>query len=189
MLENLYFQAYLLDPSSRDWKLGLGLAQSLMAQEKFPESANLIGTLIEENPNDKQLWLQQTNAYLAMERKDDAIVNLESLRLKGMADEANLNLLGNLHMDLLSREEVDEDKRASLVTEARTNYQLAARIETVSYAANLALGQMLVRERRYPDALVHLQLALGLKNSESLAQYTSRVRRAADRLEDKKKSS
>ncbi|MEX1049736.1 MAG: tetratricopeptide repeat protein [Akkermansiaceae bacterium] len=293
--ENAYRQAYLLDPSSRDWKLGL--AQSLMAQEKFPEAVNLIGTLIEENPNDKQLWLQQTNGYLAMERKDDAIVNLESLRLKGIADEANLNLLGNLHMDgnepqlallaylgamekstaldiprtlksarilidygspekagefierirakagdklptvdktalllaevrvsqginqldrtgalldelvqmnpvdgevllelgrhkdLLSREEVDEDKRASLVTEARTNYQLAARMEAVSYAANLALGQMLVRERRYPEALVHLQLALGVKNSESLVQYTSRVRRAADRLEDKKKSS
>jgi hypothetical protein len=34
-----------------------------------------------------------------MERKDEAIVNLEILRLKGLADEANLNLLGNLHMD------------------------------------------------------------------------------------------
>lgn len=290
--ENAYRHAYLLDPSSRDWKLGL--AQALMAQEKFPEAANLIATLIEENPNDKQLWLQQTNAFLAMERKEDAIVNLESLRLKGIAEEANLNLLGNLYMDgnqpqlallaylaamekssvldipralksarilndygspekaeafiarirdkagdklaapdqtalllaearvsqslnqqqrtgalldelvqlnpadgevllelarhkdRLSREEKDEDKHASLVTEAKTHYQLAARNDAVAYAANLALGQMLVRERRYPDALVHLQLALGLKKSESLEQYTSRVRRAADRVEDKK---
>lgn len=290
--ENAYRQAYLLDSSSRDWKLGL--AQSLMAQEKFPESANLIGTLIEENPNDKQLWLQQTNAYLAMDRKDDAIVNLESLRLKGVADESNLNLLGNLYMDRgepqlalqaylaatdkattlnipralksarilndygspekaqafierirtkagntlaaadntallltevrvsqalkqpdrtgtllnqlveinpadgevllelgrhkdqLSRDEADDDKRAALVTEARTHYQLAARIESVGYPANLALGQMLVRERRYTEALTHLQAALTLKKSESLEQYTSRVRRAADRAEDKK---
>ncbi|MDP3852056.1 MAG: tetratricopeptide repeat protein [Luteolibacter sp.] len=290
--ENAYRQAYLLDASSRDWKLGL--AQALMTQEKFPEAANLIGTLIEENPNDKQLWLQQTNAYLAMERKDDAIVNLETLRLKGIADEANLNLLGNLHMDrnepqlallsylaamdkatvldipralksarilndygfpdkaeqfiarirsktgdklpsahltallltevrvsqskneaertgtllkqlvelnpadgevlvelgrhkdLLSRDEADEEKRAALVNEARTSYQLAARIEAVAYQAHLALGQMLVRERRYPEALTHLQAALNLRKSESLEQYTSRVRRAADRVEDKK---
>jgi tetratricopeptide (TPR) repeat protein len=291
--ENAYRQAYLLDASSRDWKLGL--AQALMAQEKYPEAANLLGTLIEENPNDRQLWLQQTNALLAMERKDEAIVNLEALRLKGIADEANLNLLGNLHMDRnepqlallaylaamdkattldvrralksarilndygfpdkaeqfiarirvksgdqlppadltalllaevrvaeakgetgrkgallnqllelnpadgevllelarhkdqLSRDEQDEETRAALVAEARTNYQLAARIESAAYPSNLALGQMLVRERRYSEALTHLQSALNLKKSESLEQYLSRVRRAADRLEDKEK--
>lgn len=291
--ENAYRQACLLDASSRDWKLGL--AQALMAQEKYPEAANLLGTLIEENPNDRQLWLQQTNALLAMERKDEAIVNLEALRLKGIADEANLNLLGNLHMDRnepqlallaylaamdkattldvrralksarilndygfpdkaeqfiarirvksgdqlppadltalllaevrvaeakgetgrkgallnqllelnpadgevllelarhkdqLSRDEQDEETRAALVAEARTNYQLAARIESAAYPSNLALGQMLVRERRYSEALTHLQSALNLKKSESLEQYLSRVRRAADRLEDKEK--
>jgi tetratricopeptide (TPR) repeat protein len=291
--ENAYRQAYLLDASSRDWKLGL--AQALMAQEKNAEAANLIGTLIEENPNDRQLWLQQTNAWLAMERKDEAIVNLEALRLKGIADEANLNLLGNLHMDRnepqlallaylaamdkastldvqralksarilndygfpdkaeqmtsrirvrggdqlaqadltalllaetriaqtkgdaaktdellaqllelnpangevlleaarhkdqLSRSEADEEKRAALVTEARTNYQLAARQEQSAYPANLALGQMLVRERRYQEALTHLQAALNLKKSESLDQYVSRVRRAADRVVDREK--
>jgi tetratricopeptide (TPR) repeat protein len=289
--ENAYRQAYLLDASSRDWKLGL--AQALMAQEKYPEAANLIGTLIEENPNDRQLWLQQTNAWLAMDRKEEAIVNLEALRLKGIADEANLNLLGNLHMDRnepqlallaylaamdkataldvpralksarilndygfpdkaeqfiarirvksgdqlppadltalllaevrvaeskgeterksallnqllelnpadgevllelarhkdqLSRDEADEEKRTALVAEARTNYQLAARVESAAYPANLALGQMLVRERRYTEALTHLQTALNLKKSESLEQYLSRVRRAADRLEDR----
>lgn len=291
--ENAYRQAYLLDPASRDWKLGL--AQALMAQEKFPEAANLIGTLIEENPTDKQLWLQQTNAYLAMERKDQAIINLEALRLKGIADESNLNLLGNLHMDrnepqlallaylaatdkatvfnverslksarilsdygfpdraseflskirpklgatpakadqvaflltevrvaqakndngrvgeclaqlqelepakgeimlelarhldLKAREESDETQRSKFIQEAKTNYQLAVKTEAVAYQAHLALGQMLVRERRYTEALPSLQAALGLKKSESLEQYVSRVRRASDRQEDKEK--
>lgn len=289
--ENAYRQAYLLDPASRDWKLGL--AQALMAQEKFAEASNLIATLIEENPNDKQLWLQQTNALLAMDRKDEAAVNLEVLRLKGLADESNLNLLGNLYMDrnepqlalyaylaameksekfdivrtlksakilsdygypdkadkfvseirkkagdailpddkaklmltevaiarakqeidrvgslldqllemrptdgevllevarhkdMLSRDEPDEKKRAALVVEARTNYQLAAPIEAVAYSANLSLGQMLVRERRYLEAMPHLQAALAIKKSDSLEQYVSRVRRAADRQEDR----
>ena len=291
--ENAYRQAYLLDSSSRDWKLGL--AQALMAQDKFAESANLIGSLIEESPNDKQLWLQQTNAYLAMERKDEAAVNLEILRHKGLADEANLNLLGNLyldrnepqlalyaylgaiekaptlnvanalksarilsdygfpdkaeallakarakaadslsqsdqremllvevriaraknetdrvsglldklvgleptngevllemarHNDLQSRDEEDEEKHGKLVQEARTHYQLAIRSEPVAYQANLGLGQMLVRERRYPDALPYLQAALQLKKSDSLEQYASRVRRAADRQSDREK--
>ncbi|QTN31460.1 tetratricopeptide repeat protein [Akkermansiaceae bacterium] len=291
--ENAYRQAYLLDPNSRDWKLGL--AQALMAQDKFLEASSLIGSLIEENPNEKQLWLQQTNALLAMERKDEAAVNLEVLRLKGLADESNLNLLGNLYMDrnepqlalyaylaamdksdeldiprtlksakilsdygypdkaddfisqvrkkagekiseegkvslmltevsvaqakrqpdrveglliqlialqptngevllelarhkdLISRDEEDGEKRAELVVEARTNYQLAARIESVAYPANLGLGQMLVRERRYVEALPNLQAALALKKSDSLEQYASRVRRAADRQEDRAK--
>lgn len=287
--ENAYRQAYLLDPASRDWKLGL--AQSLLAQDKHLEAANLIGTLIEENPNDKQLWLQQVNAYLAMDNKEEAAVNLEILRFKGLADESNLKLLGNLYMDrdepqlalfaylgaiekaadfdvsqalqsariltdygypdkaetflsrirekggaglstadqsnllltevriartmnqlgrvgtilaelvdldpangevllefarhndTLAREETDDTQRESLVAEARVNYQLAIAIPEVAYSANLGYGQMLVREQRYGEALSHLQAALNLKKSDSLEQYVSRVRRAADRQE------
>lgn len=289
--ENAYRQAYLLESSSRDWKLGL--AQALMAQEKFAEAASLIDTLIRGNPNDKQLWLQQTNAYLAMDRKDEAAVNLEILRHKGLADEANLNLLGNLYMDraepqlalyaylaaiekstsfdaaralksarilndygfpdkaeeflvkiraklgdkpskadetalLLTEvkvaqtnretarvgeilkhlleldpvngevllemarhlsqksvDEADDEKRGALVQEARTNFQLAVKNDAVAYQANLGLGQMFVRERRHTDAMPVLEAALALKKSESLEQYVSRVRRAADRQKQK----
>lgn len=289
--ENAYRQAYLLDASSRDWKLGL--AQALMAQEKYAEAASLLDTLIAANANDKQLWLQQTNAYLAMDRKEEAAVNLEIIRHKGLADEANLNLLGNLYMDRgepqlalyaylaaidkattfdveralksarilndygfpekaaeflvkiraklgdkpstadetsllltevrvaqskneaarvgeilnqlleldpvngevllemarhLSQQSTDEEnseKRGKLVQEARTNFQLALKNESVAYQANLGLGQMLVRERRYTEAMPVLETALGLKKSESLEQYVSRVRRAADRQKQK----
>lgn len=287
--ENAYRHAYLLDDSSRDWKLGL--AQALIAQQKFAEGASLIGTLIEENANDKQLWLQQTNAYLAMERKKEATVNLEILRFKGLADESNLNLLGNLYMDDsepqlalfaylaaidkateldveramksarilndygfpkkaeafiakirekvgdepdkevavslmltevrvaqtkeetkrvgellaellkldpangqvllemarhqagLARDEEDEERRAAIVAEAKTNYELAMRDDDkdIAYSSNLGLGQMYVRERRYQDAMPPLERALSIKRSESLEQYVSRVRRAADR--------
>ncbi len=289
--ENAYRQAYLLDANSRDWKLGL--SQSLLAQDKFAEAASLLGSLIEENPDDKQLWLQQTNAYLGMERKEDAAINLEILRFKGLADEANLNLLGNLymdrsepqlalfaymaaidkavtldvpralksakiltdygfpdkaatfvqkiraklgtavppgqktmlmltevriaqaqkqparvgallndlmqsdptngevllelgkHFDQLAKDEADEDKRGKLIQDARTNYQLAVRSPAVAYHANLGLGQMYVREKRYVEALPLLETALNLKKSDSLDQYTSRVRRAADRQRQK----
>ncbi|OYV04505.1 MAG: hypothetical protein CFE26_16530, partial [Verrucomicrobiales bacterium VVV1] len=285
--ENAYRQAYLLDANSRDWKLGL--SQSLLAQDKFAEAASLLGSIIEENPNDKQLWLQQTNAFLGMERKEDAAINLEILRFKGLADEANLNLLGNLYMDRsepqlalfaymaaidkatvldvpralksakiltdygfpdkastfvqkirsklganvpagqkttllltemriaqaqkkletvekllneliqddptngevllelakhsdqLAKNEQDESKRGVLIQNARTNYQLALRNPIVAYQANLGLGQMYVREKRYVEALPLLEAALNLKKSESLDQYTSKVRRAADR--------
>lgn len=95
--ENAYRQAYLLDPKSRDWKTGL--AQALMQQDKHEEATSMFGALIAENPNDRQLWLQQANALLAREEKLEAAVNLEVLRRKGLATEADLNLLGNLYMD------------------------------------------------------------------------------------------
>lgn len=290
--ENAYRQACLLDSGSRDWKLGL--AQSLVAQEKFAEAASLIDTLIAANANDKQLWLQQTNAYLAMDRKQEAAVNLEILRLKGLADESNLNLLGNIYMDRnepqlalyaymaaiekatefnieralksarilndygfpdkaaqflvkirakigddpgsdtqtavlltevrvaqtmgedgrvgellaklleidpvngevllemarhqagVAKSESDEEARCDLVEKAKTNYQLAAKHDDVAYHAHLGLGQMLVRESRYLDAMAALETALSLKKSDSLSQYVSRVRRAADREQQRK---
>lgn len=95
--ENAYRQAYLLDPKSRDWKTGL--AQALMQQDKYEEATAMFGALIAENPNDRQLWMQQANALLAREQKLEAAVNLEVLRRKGLATEADLNLLGNLYLD------------------------------------------------------------------------------------------
>ncbi len=288
--ENAYRQAYLLDPNSRDWKLGL--AQALISQEKHAEAVSMIGTLLRENPNDKALWLQQASSYLAMEKKEDAIFNLEIMHRKGLADENSLTLLGNLHMDagepsmalvayraalaqakspdvdkilkstrILSdygapeqadelvtslrahdkalseddklaialtevkiaralgdkprisqvletllaarpadpevllevardkdqraREMEDGDARDELLREARTHFQLAARSEKTAYPANLGLGQLYVREKRYEEALPVLEAALQEKRSESLEQYVSRVRRASDRIKQR----
>ncbi len=286
--ENAYRQAYLIDPEARDWKLGM--AQALLQQDKNAEAASMFGILIKENQQDKQLWMRQTAAYLAMDRKDEAILNLETLRLMKLVDESNLTLLGNLYMDqgqaklaltayseaialsktlnltqalksakilndygftndatalinkirnsgntltleeriqleltdvkiarslnqtervgqllqgllsdsptnaevllemakhcdLLSRDEQDEQKKGKLSNDAKTHYMLAIGIgsESTAYPANLSYGQMLVRESRTLDALPYLEKALSLKKSESLEQYVSRVRRAADR--------
>lgn len=291
--ENAYRQAYLLDPGSKDWKLGL--AQALIQQEKLAEATAMLGTLIEEFPEDGQLWLQQTNALLGQERKMEAAVNLEVLRMKGLAGESELNLLGNLYMDQdepqlalfaylaamdkskdldvartlksarilndygypekadafvqrvrsrgagsLSEEdkveldlvevqiartagemgrvgellkkladrdptngevllelgkhydsqakvEEDEGKKGTLLMEAKTQLQLAAgdEEENVSYGANLALGQLFVRELQYVKAMPYLERALEVKPSENLKGYVGKVRRAADRQQQR----
>jgi tetratricopeptide (TPR) repeat protein len=284
--ENCYRNASVLDPSNKDWQLGL--AQSLMMQEKFAEASAALDTLIKANPNDKQLWMQQVNALLSQEKKIEAALILETLQLKGMADESNLHLLGNIyldqaqpelalnaysaalkassqinvaqalkaarimndlshpdqaanlltrireanpklttedriqldltdakiaraqkqndratdilkklsaaapanadvlletakHYDILAREEADEDQRKKFLAEAKTQYQLAIGFESTAYPANLSYGQMLVRDGRALEALPYIEKALSLKKSDSLEQYTSRVRRAADR--------
>jgi uncharacterized protein HemY len=89
------------------------------------------------------------------------------------------------HLSQQAVDEQDSEKRGTLVQEARTNYQLALKSDAVAYQANLGLGQMLVRERRYTEAMPVLETALELKKSESLEQYVSRVRRASDRQKQK----
>jgi len=285
--ENAYRQAYLLDPDSRDWKLGL--SQTLIQQGKMEEATSLLGTLIDEYPEDRELWLQQTNSLLAQDKKMEAAVNLEVLRMKGLASEYELTLLGNLYMDQeepqlalyaytaamnkgdkldvdrslnaarilndygypdkaevfvvqirskagsslsdseltalelveakiaesagdlarvgevleglvkrdptngevltelgnyygsMAKTEENEERRTELIRDAKTNLQIAAGIEESAYAGNLALGQLLVRERQYIKAMPALDKALELKPGDSLKNYVSRVRRAADR--------
>jgi len=289
--ENAYRQAYLLDPDNRDWKLGL--AQSLIQQEKFPEATALFDSLLQQYPEDRELWLQQTNALLAQERKLDAAVNLEVLRMKGLAGESELTLLGNLYMDqeepqlalfayLAAMESSDtldiaktlksarilndygfpdkaeafveevrarkggsltDDERTELqlvevqiarsagdldrvgdlledlserdpanaevqlelgkhydqlaklaeeeeqkdeyLIQAKTKLQIASGMEEVAYDANMALGQLFVRERQYVKAMPHLERAEQLKPSENLKSYVSKVRRAADRQQQR----
>ncbi len=285
--ENAYRQAYLIDPNSRDWKLGL--AQTLLMQDKYEDAASMFGILIKENSQDRQLWMRQTSAYLAMEKFDEAIINLEMMRLLGLADEKSLVLLGNIyidqtqprlaldafadamsratqfdvaqalksakilndngnpkeagemlqkirakagdkitpadrlaldltavkiarnnnqpdvvgsilarllqdnptnpdilletarHYDQCAKIETDEDKIRKHIGEAKTNYMLAMQHDATAYAANLGYGQLLIRDNRALEALPFIEKALSLKKTESLEQYASRVRRAADR--------
>lgn len=285
--ENAYRQAYLIDPNSRDWKLGL--AQTLLMQDKYEDAASMFGILIKENSQDRQLWMRQTSAYLAMEKFDEAIINLEMMRLLDLADEKSLVLLGNIyidqtqprlaldafadamsratqfdvaqalksakilndngnpkeagemlqkirakagdkitpadrlaldltevkiarnnnqpdvvgsilarllqdnptnpdilletarHYDQCAKNETDEDKIRKHIGEAKTNYMLAMQHDATAYAANLGYGQLLIRDNRALEALPFIEKALSLKKTESLEQYASRVRRAADR--------
>jgi tetratricopeptide (TPR) repeat protein len=85
------------------------------------------------------------------------------------------------HFDQLARDQADEQERAKLNNEAKTHYLLAVENEITAYPANLGYGQMLVRDGRTIDALPYLEKSLSLKKSDSLEQYVSRVRRAADR--------
>lgn len=289
--ENAYRQAYLLDPDSKDWKLGL--VQSLIQQEKLEEATALLGTLIERFPEDKQLWLQQTQALLGQEKKMQAAVNLEILRMKGLAEEPDLTLLGNLYMDqeepqlalfaylaaiekskelnvaqalksakilndygfpekadqfvrrvrslagdslseedrvavrlvevgiartaedldrvgslledlvardpangevllelgkhydTLAKLEEDDEKRRELLAEAKTRLQIAAGMDEVAYGASLALGQLFVREKQYLDGLPRVERALELKPGDNLKSYVAKVRRAADRQQQR----
>lgn len=94
--ESAYRMAIMFDPETKDWKLGL--AQSLLEQEKTGDVIALMNRIIAEKPDDAQFWMFQTNAYLQEERLKDAAVNLEMVKLLGEASVSNLELLGNLYL-------------------------------------------------------------------------------------------
>jgi hypothetical protein len=88
--------------------------------------------------------------------------------------------------DQNAKNESNEDALRKHIGEAKTNYLLAMQYDTTAYAANLGYGQLLIRDNRALDALPYIEKALSLKKSESLEQYASRVRRAADREKARK---
>jgi tetratricopeptide (TPR) repeat protein len=95
--EQAYRQAILQQPDTRDWKLGL--AQALLALEKYADAVALFGSLIDEDPKDVTAWKLQANAYIGLDRPRDAAVNLETIRMLGKADSASLVLLGDIYMN------------------------------------------------------------------------------------------
>lgn len=94
--ETAYRKAIMLNAEAQDWQNGL--AQALIAQEKFEEAASLLGVLVEASPNNRDLYLQQTKALIQLEKMQDAATTLEVLRMRGLAQESDLTLLGNLYI-------------------------------------------------------------------------------------------
>lgn len=93
--EAAFRQAYLLKPDEKDWKIGL--AQALLAKEDWAQAAAMMQTLIDESPDDAMMWMQQANCFIQMNQVMRAAENYEILRLKGLADEAALNQLGDIY--------------------------------------------------------------------------------------------
>ncbi|MGC6425438.1 MAG: tetratricopeptide repeat protein [Akkermansiaceae bacterium] len=95
--ETAFRQAYLLNPKNPQWKLGL--AQSLLSQEKWSEASVMLQALIDEAPEKALLWKQQANCFVQMDEILRAAENFEILRLKGLADADTLTKLGDIYVN------------------------------------------------------------------------------------------
>jgi len=95
--ESAYRQAMLLDPKYRDWKMGL--ARSFFRQERYGEAAALTGYLLQEEPDDANLWKLQANAYLGLERPLDAAKNYEFVDQLGASTYETLTMLGDIYVN------------------------------------------------------------------------------------------
>jgi tetratricopeptide (TPR) repeat protein len=95
--ESAYRMAVLLDPATIDWKVGL--ATSVLKQERYAEAVALFDGLISDNPNRADLWLYQANAYIGLSQPLKAAVNYELVDRLGGSTVSSLNKLGDIYVN------------------------------------------------------------------------------------------
>jgi tetratricopeptide (TPR) repeat protein len=95
--ESSYRNAVLLQPDLLDWKVGL--AQTLLKQQKHADAAALCGELLERYPDRTDLWLLQAGAYVGMGQPLKAAENYEILRRMGKGTVASLATLGDIYVN------------------------------------------------------------------------------------------
>jgi tetratricopeptide (TPR) repeat protein len=95
--ESAYRMAILLDPATRDWKLGL--AKSFFKQKRFADAVALTGDLIAETPDAADLWLLQANAYVGLGQAMKAAQNYEVVDRLGKTTVDSLNMLGDIYIN------------------------------------------------------------------------------------------
>lgn len=93
--EAAYRNALLLDPQNTEWRLGL--ARSVVRQEKYEEAAALLKVLIERFPERSEFWLLQANAYLGMKQPLRAAENFEVVARMDKATPETMYVLGDIY--------------------------------------------------------------------------------------------
>jgi tetratricopeptide (TPR) repeat protein len=95
--ETAFRQALLLEPENASWRIGL--ARSVVKQEKFEEAVALLAVLIEREPERSEYWLLQANAFLGMKQPLRAAENLEMIAMLGKASAESFALLGDIYLN------------------------------------------------------------------------------------------
>ncbi len=184
--EAAYRMAILLAPDTLDWKRGL--AMSFFNQQRYAETAAVCESLLEENPDDIDLWKLQANAYIGMDEPLKAAYNFEMVDSMGKSSFEILATLGDIYINQ-ERYEVgldaylralkrfpdaapDQPIRAARVLAARGAQQetqtLLARIEQVH-------GENLEKEQRRDLLMLQARTAILQDQAEKHEELLLRV--------------
>ena len=95
--ESAYRMALVLQPAAVDWKMGL--VRALLKEGKADEVIALCDEMIAADPNKTELWLLQSNAFIAKKDYLRAATNLEMLARAGTASAQDLTRLGDIYLN------------------------------------------------------------------------------------------
>ncbi len=94
--ETAYREAILLDPTVKDWQLGL--AKTLLSQQKYQEAIAVLDEILLQEPESDVVWINQANAYLGLDEPETAVANHEIIDRLGKSTAETLELMGNIYM-------------------------------------------------------------------------------------------
>lgn len=94
--ESAYREAILLDPSVKDWQVGL--AKSLLQQQKWDEAIAVLEQILVEEPENEILWSSAANAYLGKNDPETAVAIQEIVDRLGKATPDTLLFMGNIYL-------------------------------------------------------------------------------------------
>lgn len=95
-----YQHAFALEPENPQWHQGLLAA--LSQAKMYPSAKALLRELINKNPNNTQLWLNQAALELEQENFQQALVSIEMAIALGDTDKRNIAMAAQLHLHLNS---------------------------------------------------------------------------------------
>ena len=98
--ESAFRMAILLDPSTKDWQMGL--ARAFFDLKRWDDAIALTGNMLESDPESSQLWILQANAYIGLEEPMKAAENFEIVDRLGKATSDSLMLLGDIYLLLVT---------------------------------------------------------------------------------------
>lgn len=187
--ETAFRNALLLDPFNEQWRLGL--SRCLYEQRKFGELVALVGSMIEEDPDDAELWLLQGNAFVGMNEPERAAENFRIARALGGATASSLNLMADIYtneglsdlavdayLEALALEESPNPDRALRAIRSMTRTGALEDAGELLDAIDERLGATLSDAKKDEVLKMRSKLAVKLGNSEdeisTLREITAR---------------
>ncbi len=163
--ETAYRQALLLRP--RDGEIRLGLAKTLLRQERYREGLALVDEILNRDPLNRELWSLRVSALLSDQKTDRAIQAIEQARRLNRATPEMLATLGDLWINANRPEDaLDAYREAFAVEEPSLNRMVRAlegflMVDDPDGARDMVTRAMAALEEQ-EDAKMELRL-LGLR--------------------------
>lgn len=161
----IYSKLLKPEPATGEEKL-LRFARTLMAAGRTNEATATLQALPADLSPAGRVTRLLLQAQLATSAKRwaDARRDLDTILATEPMNGAALLALGTVHVGQ------DDDERAAFAFEA------ALRVPATAYRASLELANLELRHRNYARSVAHLQKALNLEYSDTVADYLARVK-------------
>lgn len=167
--ESAYRSAVLLQPDVVEWKLGL--ASSVLRQQKYGEAVTLYEELIHQYPDRSDLWMLQASAYVGLDQPLKAAENYEVLGRMGAASASSLHTLGDIYVN------------ASLWDLARRAYEQAVAVDPgQSLDRPLRDVEILAQRGAIPQARALLEKIQGARGTELDEDQRKRILKLEARM-------